>query len=66
LVQAGPLIESLRPDLEAPVTEVALPAALQSEAQALLDKVQATQKLLSEFRTPEYGTILVMHYFILL
>ena len=53
LVQAGPLIESLRPDLEAPVTEVALPAALQSEAQALLDKVQATQKLLSEFRTAQ-------------
>jgi hypothetical protein len=53
LAQASPLIESLRPELEAPVTEVALPAALQSEAQALLDKVQTTQKLLSEFRTAQ-------------
>jgi len=53
LAQASPLIESLQPELEAPVTEVALPAALQSEAQALLDKVQATQKLLSEFRTAQ-------------
>ena len=53
LAQAKSLIESLQPQLEAPVSEVALPAALQSEAQALLDKVQATQKLLSEFRTAQ-------------
>lgn len=53
LAQVNPLIESIRPQLEAPVTEVALPAALQSEAQALLDKVQATQKLLSDFRAAQ-------------
>jgi hypothetical protein len=51
--QLSPLIDSLKPQLEAHVTEVALPAALQSEAQALLDKVQATQKLLMELRTAE-------------
>jgi hypothetical protein len=57
LAQAKPMIDDLQPQLEIQVTEVALPAALHSEVQALLAKVQATEKLLSEFRAAQRNLV---------
>ena len=50
LAKIAPLIEQLKPSLDTQVSEMALPAALQEEVKATLDKVKAVSDLLAQYR----------------